>query len=614
MKFHKIIKKSIRYQIISGVVVILALIVLFTSLYYPAKLKSISMEKVQAQVETLGDMLSFSVGMGLGEGNFALVTTTFNWAQKDKNVTYILIQDENNSEIVSYNPKNIKVETLSVTAQNKLIRTEDEVVIYSPIKYKDKRLGQLTLVYSLISVNETIASNVITSIIISLGIFIAGIIMIWWIIKIITRKINGLNNAAQEVTVGNLDVNLDINSEDEIGVLANSFKKMTQSLKDGNEMLIKEKESIAVKVEEAVRESEKQKQYLSDSIEKILNEMNKFAEGDLTVQLDIEKQDEIGKLYAGFNLATKNIKEMINTTAEAIQATASASNEISASAEEMAAGSQEQSSQTAEVASAVEQMTSTIMQTTKNAGSAAEFSKKAGLSAKNGGEVVKQTVEGMNRIAKVVGDAASIVKELGNSSNQIGEIIQVIDEIADQTNLLALNAAIEAARAGEQGRGFAVVADEVRKLAERTTKATKEIATMIKQIQKDTGNAVVSIESGTKEVEAGKELAKKAITALDEIIGSTNETIDVVNQVAAASEEQSSAAEQISKSIEGISSVTQESASGIQQIARASEDLSNLTTNLQNLIRKFKTGMNDIRREVIHSKQFAVKPNGKLIN
>ena len=129
-----------------------------------------------------------------------------------------------------------------------------------------------------------------------------------------------------------------------------------------------------------------------------------------------------------------------------------------------------------------------------------EYSKKAGSTTINGGEVVKLTVEGMNRIAKVVGDASSVVKELGNSSNQIGEIIQVINDIADQTNLLALNAAIEAARAGEQDRGFAVVADEVRKLAERTTKATQEIASMIKQIQQDTGNAVESIESGNQEV------------------------------------------------------------------------------------------------------------------
>ena len=214
-------------------------------------------------------------------------------------------------------------------------------------------------------------------------------------------------------------------------------------------------------------------------------------------------------------------------------------NKLSSSAEEMAAGAQEQSAQASEVASAVEQMTSTILQTTKHASTAAESSKRAGSLAKEGGEVVAQTVVGMNRIAEVVRNAAQTVQELGASSDQIGEIVQVIDDIADQTNLLALNAAIEAARAGEQGRGFAVVADEVRKLAERTTKATKEIGEMIKKIQGDTGGAVKSISLGTEEVEKGKQLADKAGKSLQEIIKGSNDVVDVVNQVAAASEEQS---------------------------------------------------------------------------
>ena len=168
--------------------------------------------------------------------------------------------------------------------------------------------------------------------------------------------------------------------------------------------------------------------------------------------------------------------------------------------------------------------------------------------------------------------------------------------------------AIEAARAGEQGRGFAVVADEVRKLAERTTKTTKEIATMIKQIQKDTNGAVDSMQQGTKEVEAGKLLAEKAGTSLQEIIHGAEKVVDIVSQVAAASEEQSSAAEQISKNIESISSVTTQSASGIQQIAHASEDLNRLTLNLQELIAQFKVEENSGKGSM------AVRQNGKLVH
>jgi methyl-accepting chemotaxis protein len=235
-------------------------------------------------------------------------------------------------------------------------------------------------------------------------------------------------------------------------------------------------------------------------------------------------------------------------------------------------------------------MTKTILDITKNSSIAASSSKNAGIIAQEGGRVVAETIEGMGRISIVVLKSAATVHALGKSSDQIGEIIQVIDDIADQTNLLALNAAIEAARAGEQGRGFAVVADEVRKLAERTSKATKEIALMIKQIQNDTNEAVLSMEEGTKEVERGKELADQAGEALREIIEGSEKVVDVITQVAAASEEQSSAAELISRSIEAISNVTSESATGISEIAKTSENLNRLTANLQHLISKFKTG------------------------
>ena len=436
------------------------------------------------------------------------------------------------------------------------------------------------------------------------------ILLIIFIANKIGKPINELKEAANKVADGNVDVSIDVKSEDEIGVLASNFNIMVKNIKKANEDLYNEKAAVEKKVEDAVKESEQQRIYLSESVNKILFEMDKFASGDLTVKLDTEKDDEIGRLFQGFNKSVKNIQNIITGVTEAVEATASAAYQISSSAEEMAAGSKEQSSQALEVASAVEEMTSTILQTTKNAGSAMGFSKKAGTSALNGGEVVKLTVEGMNKIAKIVDDASIVVKGLGNNSSQIGEIIQVIEEIADQTNLLALNAAIEAARAGEQGRGFAVVADEVRKLAERTTKATKEIAMMIKQIQTDTSNAVTSIETGTKEVNVGKELAKKAITSLEEIINSSNETIDVVNQVAAASEEQSKSAEEISKSIEGISNVTQETAAGIQQIAHASEDLSRLTANLQKLINNFKISSGNEDNNKFH---LSVRANGKLI-
>ena len=316
--------------------------------------------------------------------------------------------------------------------------------------------------------------------------------------------------------------------------------------------------------------------------------MQKFTEGDLSARMTGDYKGNYNNYKNNINHLGKSIESLVREVTKLVLAATGASKEITSNIGEIASGSEEQSLQTSEVAAAVEEMTQTILETTKNVSMASEASKQYGNIAKEGGSVVNKTIEGMNKIAEVVKKSAGTVQALGKSSNEIGEIIQVIDDIADQTNLLALNAAIEAARAGEQGRGFAVVADEVRKLAERTTKATKEIALTIKQIQHETEGAVESMQEGTIEVEKGRELADKAGTSLNQIIAGADKVVDIVTQVAAASEEQSSASEQISKNIEKISNVTKQSSNNLHRISNAAEDLSRLTLNLESLLESFK--------------------------
>ncbi|HTY38860.1 MAG TPA: methyl-accepting chemotaxis protein [Bacteroidota bacterium] len=352
----------------------------------------------------------------------------------------------------------------------------------------------------------------------------------------------------------------------------------------------------------------------------------RVAGGDLTVSAEKHSRDEIGELIDSFNVMVEGLRKTVGQLLESSSAVASASAEISSSTEEMAAGAREQTNQAGEVASSVEEMTQTIVENSKNASTTADTARQAKEAAEQGGKVVIETVEGMRRIASVVIKSAETVKALGTSSNQIGEIVSVIDDIADQTNLLALNAAIEAARAGEQGRGFAVVADEVRKLADRTTKATKEISLMIKTIQSDTAGAVLSMEEGTKEVEEGIKLADKAGASLNQIVGVSQKVTDMVTQIAAASEQQSSASEQISKNVEAISNVTQETATGTQQISRAAEDLNRLTDNLQRLVSQFKLGDGSHHAKpgsaygshnpgyASHKSSMAVRENGILIH
>ena len=415
--------------------------------------------------------------------------------------------------------------------------------------------------------------------------------------RVIIRPINTLQAATNAIGNGDLSIEITAASEDEIGLLADSFNGMVENIRLASGNLQEEK----IRAEESMRQAEEvaQKAHvkqhdLAQSVDQMLAQMNRFAHGDLTAHLVPEGQDdEMGKLFLGFNNSVSNIRSLLLRIQQALLATGTAAANISSATEELAAGSQEQSAQASEVAAAVEEMARTIVENAQNASETASVAQKNGQVAQNGGQVVAQTVDKIREIAEVVGQSAQTVERLGASSQQIDEIIKVIDEIAEQTNLLALNAAIEAARAGEQGKGFAVVADEVRKLAERTTGATKQIAEMIQTIQGETGQAIEAMQRGTAEVEAGIVLADETGTALRQVVDQTQQTEDLISQIATACEEQSATSEEISRSVEAISAVADESARGVGEIAQSTHDLNQLMDEVQGLMQQFTIGLAD---------------------
>jgi methyl-accepting chemotaxis protein len=312
-----------------------------------------------------------------------------------------------------------------------------------------------------------------------------------------------------------------------------------------------------------------------------------IAGGDLTGHVSVAQHNEIGKLADAINQMVSRLKTMVTDIKRTTDSIASSSNHLQSESERIAVGSEQTSEKTTIVAMASEEMSATSNEIARSCTLAAISSQKASELAKTGNQLVQETLAGMGRIATRVRNSAATVENLGTRSDQIGDIVNTIGDIADQTNLLALNAAIEAARAGENGRGFAVVADEVRALADRTAKATKEINTMIKVIQAETRDAVISMKQGVSEVEQGTIDAGRSGEALEGIACKINEVTSQVTQIATAAEEQCATIGEITTIIQEITSVIQETSCGSQKSALAAGRITDSSEGLRKQVGQF---------------------------
>ncbi len=391
---------------------------------------------------------------------------------------------------------------------------------------------------------------------VGLGVTLAAIILLWFFAATLAKPLRRAAGFAQHVAQGDFSQALEVDQKDEIGVLAGALKTMVANL----QKMIAEAEE---KSQEAAKEAE------------IARNATEEAERMRQEAAQAQRQ---GKLDAARRLET------------VVASVLTSSNTLSSQIKQAREGAERQSHHTGETASSMEEMNATVLEVARHASDASERSETAKQRAQEGAKVVHKVVEAINTVHQQTEHLKTNMNELGDQAQGIGQIIDVISDIADQTNLLALNAAIEAARAGEAGRGFAVVADEVRKLAEKTMAATTEVGNAIQSIQSGASTSIAGMERAVKAVDEANSLAEKSGTVLMEIVEIVESSADQVRSIATASEEQSAASDEITRAIGEINQISVQTSENMGESSDAVADMAGQIKSLQQLVRDLKEG------------------------
>jgi methyl-accepting chemotaxis protein len=510
------------------------------------------------------------------------------------------------------------------------------------LDFSGRRVGVITFIFDQTEVWSGLRGRTWLTAVLSLVglLLLSG--LLWWSLTLITRSLNRFVTVIRRVADGDLSARLPTDRGDEVGQMAAALQDMLsgiigegQSIKagmavpfwtaDGDLKLTFVNEAFAPVIETLARRplaevlgrmtvrevmGDQTHQMAADSLasgQRQSGEIELRIGGRLTVILATTTalKDLDGRVFGVMGLGVditgqkdqqtqiadqrQDLIEVARQVSSLADQLAEAATLINVSTEEMSSASEEQSAQSDAVATTTEQMSATVREAAHNAAQGAEQARDAGRIAQEGGAVVEQTIEYIDRISQDVAEVGQTVDQLEAKSEEIDRVVAVIEDIADQTNLLALNAAIEAARAGEAGRGFAVVADEVRKLAEKTMTATREVAETVRAIQGSTGETVDRVNRAQDNVKSGVELAKQAGEMLMQIVANAEAVAQVVTQIATAAEQQTAATEEITRNVEGIAAAAKESAGTVSATARDAERLTGMAAELTQIVARFKT-------------------------
>lgn len=395
-----------------------------------------------------------------------------------------------------------------------------------------------------------------------------AILLVHAIARGVSRQVSSMTRTFAKITDGDLRARAEVHGNDELGRLAISLNSMadnTLSLVQGRE----------------------ERDRIQESITKLLEEVSGVAHGDLTQEAEVTA-DITGAIADSFNYMITQLRDIISNVQKTTKEVNNSATDVRHTAAKLAEGSEIQARQIVQASSAIADMARQIQLVSQSATQATQVANQVLQSARGGAVTVRRTIEGMNSIRTQVQETAKRIKRLGESSQEIGEIVQLIGDIADRTSILALNASIQAAMAGDAGKGFGVVAEEVERLADRAAESTKKIANLIKSVQGDTSEAIAAMEETTREVVGGSQLANDAGQRLDEIEAVSRQITLLVEAISEASRAQASGSEAVSKNVAGISSYTQQTAAGAQQAEELIRRLADLTNELNSSLKRFK--------------------------
>lgn len=394
--------------------------------------------------------------------------------------------------------------------------------------------------------------------------------------KQMRRSIADLKQQFDSVCQGNLNARASVYSEDELGQLASGFNQMARV--------------ILTTTSEAQRKAEEQEQAKEDlqrQVIRLLDDVEGAARGDLTVQAEVTA-DVLGAVADSFNLTIQNLREIVQQVKLAARQVSKGSTENEMFARGLSSDALRQAEELAVTLNSVQMMTDSIQRVAESAREAESVAQQASATALKGGEAVERTVAGILEIRETVAETTRKVKRLAESSQEISKIVALISQIASRTNLLALNASIEAARAGEAGRGFAIVADEVRQLADRAAKASKEIEQIVLQIQSETGSVMTAMEEGTQQVIEGTRLAEQAKRSLDDIIQVSNRINTLVQSITADTVEQTETSRAVAQVMQSVELTAQETSQEAQRVSASLQNLVGVARDLLTSVERFR--------------------------